>query len=704
MAIGIDFGTSNSVVAACESEQMPVRVIELDDVDAAWRGIGLERVFPSLVAAERDGFLYGWAAKFSDGDRVDAVKRMLESDEDLVLGELRASPTTVAASILAEIRQRSRDNGFAVHEAVLSIPSNATGRQRYRTMLAAERAGIRPLRLINEPTAAALAFMAKIPPNQRDGSYLVFDWGGGTLDVTVLEHAEGVSQEVISHGVKKLGGLDFDERFHQLVSSKLRTSSAFDPIVRQSLERKKIALSVDDQVHVSAGGRNVAIHRSEFETVCEDLVQSAMEAVDAALQQYGQSVDWPVLVGGTSQIPAVRRAIRRRLTSYHADLGLPGDEQEVGLVSVRDFNPLTAIAEGAAIAACIATDSFGDEQLHLTMANDMGTIAHHADGTEWFSRIIQRGTPIPYRASEPYTLWNRDTSHGGVMNVSIVEGDGSKPLGDPSFVELQKVPVQVPRRLMVKANRKFHIEYAYDENALMHVRVVWLEPNEILFDEKVGLADPDARTQAPAELMRALSRAPSPIVEGSELAVLPHVGANSELDPIVETPLESLLNESADQASNTTSATGPFVVVDGSNIACEVSLVSAGRKMSYRRLLRAVDQFLGELDLPRDGLVLVVDANFRHNVMREEKRAVEEDHARGTLLKPPAQARGKADSLILKVAERKAAQGRTIVLTNDAYTEFRGDYPKVFRRAEFWGATLVQDEVVFLRREVGRKD
>ena len=258
-AVGIDFGTSNCVVAVCDSMSAVIDVPEVDAVDATWRGIGFERVFPSTISYLPDGFLYGWAAKFAEFDRLDAVKRLFESTESLTLGTLTTDPTTFSAAVLAELRRRVRDGGLAFQDAVISVPANATVGQRTGTMEAARRAGIRPIHLINEPTAGALAFMWHLPVDQRDGSYLVFDWGGGTLDVTVLEHSAGVNDEVTSRGVKRLGGIDFDDRFRLLVSDKLGSGIDFNATQLQALERKKIALSTESVVHFSAGGRSTRV-------------------------------------------------------------------------------------------------------------------------------------------------------------------------------------------------------------------------------------------------------------------------------------------------------------------------------------------------------------------------------------------------------------------------------------------------------------
>lgn len=684
-AVGIDFGTSNCVVAVCDSMSAVIDVPEVDAVDATWRGIGFERVFPSTISYLPDGFLYGWAAKFAEFDRLDAVKRLFESTESLTLGTLTTDPTTFSAAVLAELRRRVRDGGLAFQDAVISVPANATVGQRTGTMEAARRAGIRPIHLINEPTAGALAFMWHLPVDQRDGSYLVFDWGGGTLDVTVLEHSAGVNDEVTSRGVKRLGGIDFDDRFRLLVSDKLGSGIDFNATQLQALERKKIALSTESVVHFSAGGRSTRVLRSEMESAIADLVESARTVVDEVLADYGRPVDWPVLVGGSSQIPAARRAVADTIEQHHRRLGLAEDEVRIRLVSPHHFDPMTAVAEGASIAASIAAGNHGHEQLHLTLANDMGTVVHGEDKAKrGFSRIIERGTKLPTRARKQYVFLSPSPTIKST--VRIVEGDADKPMDDPSNVVLDRVRVAVPADLLRGKNRSFTLEYAYDHNAILRVRATWNEPRRPLFEKAFDLASGSARDGIWEEHLDLLSRPPSSMLDtGPEGA---------------ETLVQTADRVSAGLAGDGPES-GPVVIVDGSNIASEVSMREAGNQISYIRLKAAIDQFLSERELSREGLVVIVDANFRYLVPEEERGSVESDRAHRRLVWPPAQARGKADALILLVAQRRLAGRETIVVTNDSFREFRNEFEDVFAGAQFWGATLVPPDIIFQARRMG---
>ena len=717
MAYGIDFGTSNSVVARCESDRA-AEVIEVDAVDAAWRGIGFERVFPSVISAEEDGFLYGWAAKFSEGERLDAVKRMLESEERLWIGGQVFAATTMAAAILAELKRRCRRAGQQVQDAVLSIPSNATGPQRYRTMLAAQRAGIRPIRLINEPTAAALAFMAKLPAAERSGSYLVFDWGGGTLDVTVLEHADGVNQEVTSHGIRRIGGVDFDARFRELVSAKLGAGVRLTEQHRQELERKKIALSSESRVNVTAGGRNAAVTRSEFEASCQDLIDAAMDRVSEVLADYGPPIDWLVLVGGTSQIPAVREALDQRLAQYHSSIGLPEGEWTRDILPASEFDPMTAVAEGAAIAAAIATGEITDEQLHLTMANDMGVVARNPDtDLDHFSCLIQRRTYIPFRSTRRYRLLSESS-----IKIRVVEGSSDQPLDHDDNVELASLVVPVPESLRRANNPRFTVEFTYDENALMHVKVEWLEPKVVLFDGDVNLADGVFSDESPVEELHRLQKRPSgstpPPVKVRTLTEelgfseddVKSLASDISMEPtkastIIDANTADLIRKITQQDHSATIT----LIVDGSNVSSEVSDRDAGNQMSYMRLVEAVDQFCGEhLRGEEVERFVIVDANFPYLIGDSEKAAVAAARRAREVHLPPARAQGRADGLILRTAEKKLMSGDVVILTNDQYLEFKGDHPWLYdsRRLpagsqgvpKFFGVTLVGGDIVFTPR------
>lgn len=214
-AIGIDFGTTNSVVAVHNGSR--VEVLDIDQPPPMWEPYGFARVLPSVMARDDTQRLcFGWEAKQRTLGRFDAVKRMFATQIDVATDDQGESLAVeeVATMLFAELRQRTLAKGIDASQAVVTVPANSKGRARHRTKLAAGMAGLEVLALINEPTAAAMAYAQKHPEARQ---LLVFDWGGGTLDVTLLQSIDGVFIEQSSSGLPRSGGIDFDNRILELI-------------------------------------------------------------------------------------------------------------------------------------------------------------------------------------------------------------------------------------------------------------------------------------------------------------------------------------------------------------------------------------------------------------------------------------------------------------------------------------------------------
>jgi molecular chaperone DnaK (HSP70) len=214
-AIGIDFGTTNSVVAA--QTVSGIEVLAIDTAPTAWQPYGFDNVLPSVMARDENSRLcFGWEAKQSSTGRFDAVKRMFATQLDFAVDDAgdALAVEEVATMLFAELRRRTILAGLPADQAVITVPANSKGRARHRTKLCAGMAGLEVLALINEPTAAAMSFAQRHPEARQ---LLVFDWGGGTLDVTVLQSVDGVFIEQASSGLPRSGGLDFDSRLEKIV-------------------------------------------------------------------------------------------------------------------------------------------------------------------------------------------------------------------------------------------------------------------------------------------------------------------------------------------------------------------------------------------------------------------------------------------------------------------------------------------------------
>ena len=318
-AFGIDFGTTNSVLAVTNGGSM--ETVSLDQPPGEFAELGFDRVLPTVLADRNNTLEFGWKAK-RNPNKLAAVKRMFQTDDDVTIGSHHLKVEEAAAVFFRQIKERAANSGLNLDSAVVTIPANSRGAARYRTKISAGLAGIQVEALLNEPTAAAMAYAKTI----RDGDrVLVFDWGGGTLDVTVLQNIDGAFVEEASKGIQRLGGIDLDDAFAAAVRAKLPAGSQLDPF---DLELAKVKLSTQEQTVLSLmGGGTVEVTRGELENAIRPLINRTREPVDKCLADLGNArIDHLVMVGGSSKIPMAQRYIREldrkstRLNSSHTDI------------------------------------------------------------------------------------------------------------------------------------------------------------------------------------------------------------------------------------------------------------------------------------------------------------------------------------------------------------------------------------------------
>jgi len=380
-AFGIDFGTTNSVLA--RSTAGGVEAVPLDpDLPIEWANLEFDRVLPSVIGFDGAEPTFGWAAKKQRSGRLEAVKRLFATDDSVTIGDRELKVEVAAAMFFRHIQQQAAAAGIAARldRAVVTIPANSRGLARYRTKLSAALAGMEVLALINEPTAAAMAYAHAIGQNQR---ILVFDWGGGTLDVTVLQAFDGVFIEQAAKGVQRLGGLDIDAAFRAAVLPAIPGSADWDDeehaAFRLDLERAKIELSraAATPVPLPTGGFH-QVTRALLEESVAALIQRTREPVDTCLRESPGRIDHLVLVGGSSNMPVVRRFV--------ADI--------VGVEPSSGVNPMLAIAQGAAIAAGILQGTVTDLDFHVGTEHALGTVVHNDSSPPEgeFSVLIGRNT------------------------------------------------------------------------------------------------------------------------------------------------------------------------------------------------------------------------------------------------------------------------------------------------------------------------
>ncbi len=547
-AYGIDFGTTNSVLARASAHG--VETVPLDDaVPAGWADLGLDPVLPSVVGFDGDRPVFGWAAKARRGPRLEAVKRLFATDDEVLVGDRLLRVETAAAMFFRHIQQRAAACGLPgrLDRAVVTIPANSRGLSRYRTKIAAGLAGIEVAALINEPTAAAIAHARDIREDQR---ILVFDWGGGTLDVTVLRAVEGAFVEQASKGVQRLGGIDADELFLAAVLPGLPGSADWDPVARAvfrlELERAKIELSARESVLVrSPAGGHVEVTRAQLEHAVRPLIERTRHPVETCLREAPGRIDHLVMVGGGSKMPTVRRFVTE----------LVGVEPDEG------GDPLTAVAEGAAIAAGILQGTITDLEFHIGTEHALGVVVHNdGDPPEGsFSVLIRRNTKYPAKASDGYVP---ATDFQKTVRVQVVEGDPDRPIGHEDNVVLKDWDLALPEARRAK-DAAFNVTYMYDVDGILRVSVSDDATGAIVMDQEFGFgADPgpaglpalrrevdglmaggavESCAESDAGPGRTLSDASAKAVERARRKVLPFIDepAKSRLDALVDALLDA---------------------------------------------------------------------------------------------------------------------------------------------------------------------
>ena len=288
VAYGIDFGTTNSVLATASADE--VAVVSLDEgLPGEWINTGFDKVLPSVIGFDGDTPTFGWMAKRQDRNKLEAVKRLFATDDEVTIGGQRLAVEEVAAMFFRHIQLRAAASGLAtpLDRAVVTIPANSRGKARYRTKISAGLAGIEVVALINEPTAAAMAHARSIGENQR---ILVFDWGGGTLDVTILQAVDGTFIEQASKGIQRLGGLDVDQAFFEFATNRIpgagQWSNGEKSLFRLNLELAKIQLSSQTVTQISyQGDRHLEVTRPQFEEAIGALIERTTNRSTCAFER-----------------------------------------------------------------------------------------------------------------------------------------------------------------------------------------------------------------------------------------------------------------------------------------------------------------------------------------------------------------------------------------------------------------------------------
>jgi molecular chaperone DnaK len=449
--VGIDLGTTNSEVAIVRDGQP--HVFEEDG----------DPILPSFVGLSEDGrLLVGKAARnqwvLAPERTIKSIKRKMGQDIKVTLGDQEYRPQEISAMILRALRERaSRQLGTPVTKAVITVPAYFNDAQRQATREAGELAGLEVVRILNEPTAASLTYDASQRELRR---LLVYDLGGGTFDVSIVQAQEGVVEVLASHGNTQLGGDDFDdlllnrvaERFQEAHGVDLRASLVAKARLLRAVEAAKRHLSyhpfaqIEEEFIAEKNGQ--ALHlsqevtREEYEDLIRPLLEQTMDSVRRALEDSkltAAEIDKVVLVGGSTRTPLVSQLLEERLNQP----------------AHQEVNPDLCVAMGAAIqAAIIAGVDVGSVLVDITPHTLGIRCLGELHGFEFpfkFAPIIHRNTPLPASRSEGFaTVYDgqrevevdvyqgesEDVRHNHPVGRFLIQGLADVPAGNQLVVQL----------------------------------------------------------------------------------------------------------------------------------------------------------------------------------------------------------------------------------------------------------------------------
>ena len=495
--IGIDLGTTNSCVAVMEGGEAVV----IPNSEG-------NRTTPSVVGLNNSGErLVGQVAKrqaiTNPDNTVASIKRHMGSDYKATLGGKQYTPQEISAMILQKLKADAEAYiGETVTQAVITVPAYFSDSQRQATKDAGKIAGLDVLRIINEPTAAALAY--GVDKDNTDQKILVFDLGGGTFDVSLLEIGDGIFEVLATSGNNRLGGDDFDKKIIDWAIVEFKSKTGIDlsgdktamQRLKEAAEKAKMELSTVTTSNINlpfitmdGNGQpqhlDLTLSRAKFDELTADLVEKTMGPSRQALSDAGLSagdIDKVILVGGSTRIPAVQDAVKK----------LTGKEPFKGI------NPDECVAIGAAIQGGVLVGEVKDVVLLDVTPLSLGI--ETLGGV--MTKIVERNTTIPVSRSQVFTTAaDNQTS----TDIHVLQGEremakDNKTLGRFSLMDIPPAPRGIPQ---------IEVTFDIDANGIVNVSAkdkgtgksqrITIQSNSGLSDEEIDRMVKDAEMNAEAD-------------------------------------------------------------------------------------------------------------------------------------------------------------------------------------------------------------